>query len=226
MIKDREGNPIENPNQVISRIAVTDYRQSSTVYGEISSFNSGSMIPIVLTQPDVISPGKADSIDLVIDIAAEPSINSVMFSINADTNIFIQEALTLNTPQLKNLLDQTGVNLKLESDFCQIKGDNLKEYFSNYPNPFGNPQRPTTTITYYLKEDADVDIKIYSLIGELVWSRSFKADEPEGRKGSHDGDVTWDARNDQGYKILNGVYIVYIKTGTGETAMTKAAVIK
>ncbi len=226
MIKDREGNPIENPAQVISRISVTDYHQSNMVYGEVSNFSSGAMIPIVLTQPDVISSGKADSIDLVIDIAAEPSISSVMFSINADTNIFIQEALTLDEPQIKNLLDQTGVNLKLESDFCLIKGDNLKEYFTNYPNPFGNPQRPTTTITYYLKEDADVDIKIYSLIGELVWSRSFKANEPEGRKGSHDGDVTWDARNDQGYKVLNGVYIIYIKTGTGETAMTKAAVIK
>ncbi len=226
LITDHEGNLIENPEQVISRVVVTDYQRHNLIYGEVTNFNSGSWIPVYLSQPDTVYPGQVDSIDLVIDIAAEPTVNSVMFSINADTNIYIQEALTFNKPQLKNLLDETGVNLKLASDFCLIKGDNLKEYFSNYPNPFGNPRRQTTTITYYLTEDTDVDINIYTAIGELVWSRSFKANEPEGRRGSHDGDVIWDARNDEGYKVLNGVYVIYIKTGTGETAMTKAAVIK
>ncbi|HEX9973123.1 MAG TPA: hypothetical protein VGD14_13715 [bacterium] len=225
VIKDREGNSIDNPAQVISRIAVTDYQNPEIVYGSVTSFSPGGIIPIYLSQPDTIRAGEADSLDLIIDIAQEPAVTSVMFSIDVDTNsVFIQEAKTPYKPVLKGALDET--NFTLESDFCLIKGDNLKEYFCNYPNPFGNPERPTTTIPYYLKEDTDVEIKIYTLIGELVWSRSYKADEPQGRKGPHEGDVTWDARNDQGYRILNGVYIIYIKTGTGENAMTKAAVIK
>jgi len=225
-IKDRLGNPIENPAQVISRIAVTDYSDHDRIYGEVTSFTSGATIPLVLTQPDTVYPGRADSIDVIIDIAAEPTVNSVCFSVDGDSNIYVQEALTFNRPRLKNLLEQTGANLKLASDFCLVKADNLKEYFTNYPNPFGNPNRPTTTITYYLTEDTEVDIKIYTLIGELVWSRSYRASDPQGRKGPHDGDVIWDATNDKGYRVLNGVYIIYIKTGTGETAMTKAAVIK
>ena len=224
-ITDREGNAIENPAQVISRIAVTDYQNHEIVYGSVTSFSAGGDVAIYLSQPDTIRAGEADSLDLIIDIAPEPSLTSVMFSMVVDTNnVFIEEAKTTFKPELKGALDEK--NFTLESDFCLIKGDNLKEYFCNYPNPFGNPARPTTTIPYYLKEDTDVEIKIYTLVGELVWSRSYKADEPQGRKGPHDGDVTWDARNDQGYKVLNGVYIIYIKTGTGESAMTKAAVIK
>jgi hypothetical protein len=224
-IKDREGNAIENPAQVISRVAVTSYQNPEIVYGAVTNFNSGGIIPIYLSQPDTIRAGEADSLDLVIDIAQEPAITSIMFSIDVDTNsVFIQEAKTPYKPVLKGVLDQT--DFTLQSDFCLIKGDNLKEYFCNYPNPFGSPERLTTTIPYYLKEDTDVEIKIYTLIGELVWSRSYKADEPQGRKGPHDGDVIWDARNDQGFRVLNGVYIIYIKTGSGENAMTKAAVIK
>jgi hypothetical protein len=224
-IKDREGNPIENPAQVISRVAVVNYQNPEIVYGSASNFSSGGIVSIFMSQPDTIRAGEADSLDLVIDIAQEPAVTSVMFSIEVDTNnVFIQEAKTPYKPVLKGALDET--NFTLESDFCLIKGDNLKEYFCNYPNPFGSPERPTTTIPYYLKEDTDVEFKIYTLIGELVWSRTFKADTPQGKKGTHDGDVTWDARNDQGYRILNGVYIVYIKTGTGESAMTRTAVIK
>ena len=228
MVKDRQGNNIENPEQIISRIAVTDYHHSDVVYGEVTNFNSGAMVPIYLSKPVTIFPGAKDSIEMVIDIAQEPVLDNVMISIYSDTNIFIQEDLTFtqNKPRIEGANQESGVNLKLESDFCLIYGDNLKDFFANYPNPFGNPQRPTTTIRYYLKEDTDVDIKIYSLIGELVWSRSFRADEPGGRKGPHDGDLIWDARNDKGYKVLNGVYVIYIKTGTGESTMTKAAVIK
>jgi len=103
---------------------------------------------------------------------------------------------------------------------------NLKDSFLNYPNPFGSADKPITTITYYLKQDTDVDIKIYTLIGELVLSRSYTKNDAEGKEGTHDGDVTWDARNGQGYKVLNGVYIIYLNTGFGESVTTKAAVIK
>lgn len=224
-ITDRERKPIENPAQVISRVAITNYRNPAIVYGSVTNFNTGGIIPINLSRPDTIRAGEADSLDLVIDIAPEPAITSVMFSLAVDTNnVFIQEAKTPYKPVLRGALDET--NFTLESDFCLIKGDNLKDYFCNYPNPFGSHERPTTAIPYYLKEDADVEIKIYTLIGELVWSRSYKANEPQGRKGPHDGDVIWDARNNQGDRILNGVYIIYIKTGAGENAMTKAAVIK
>lgn len=225
-VKDRTGQPIEQPGQAISRIAVTNYNNPDLVYGAVTEFNNGGVIPINLAQPDTIYPAEADSIDLIIDIAENATVNDIMLCLEADSSIFILEDKTFNKPQLTDLTGKTGIDLKLESDFKVVMGDNVEESFANYPNPFGSPDKPTTTITYYLKEDADVDIKIYTLIGELVWSRSFKAGEPEARQGMHDGDVIWDATNDRGHKILNGVYVIYFKAGNGETSMTKAAVIK
>ncbi|MFZ5516291.1 MAG: hypothetical protein ACOY90_06610 [Candidatus Zhuqueibacterota bacterium] len=225
-LKNRLGQPIDQPGHALSRIAVTSYSDAGKVYGSVTDFAASSLIPIYLALPDTIYPDEADSIDLVIDIAQSASATDIMLSLEADSSILILEANTLNQPQLTDLSGQTGAALELESDFAVVLGDNLKQTFMNYPNPFGSPDRKTTTITYYLKEDTDVDIKIYTLIGELVWSRSYRAGERQARQGIHDGDVIWDGTNDRGYKVLNGVYVIYFKSAKGETAMTKAAVIK
>jgi len=74
-VNDRQGNDVENPEQIISRITVTDYHRSDIVLGEVSSFNSGAMVPLYLSKPDTIYPGATDSIDLVIDIANEPVLD-------------------------------------------------------------------------------------------------------------------------------------------------------
>jgi len=223
-LTDREGNNLAAPEQMISRIAICSYSNPENVFGEVTSFETGSMIRILFTLPDTILPDEADSLDLIVDIAESPEKQSLLISIPADTNIFIREASTLAMPLFEG--DFAEGNFQVESDFIRILGDNLKESFGNYPNPFGNPDRKTTTITYYLKEDTEVEIKIYTLIGELVWSRLYPLGDARSKKGTHEGDVTWDARNDKGYKVLNGVYIIYLKTGYGETATTKAAVIK
>lgn len=225
LLKDRTGILVNDPAQVISRIAVCKYSDNETIYGAVNDFSSGSMVTIMFAQPDTIHPDQADSINIVVDIASAPQLQDLRLFIPSDTSIFIGEALTFNRPVIE--LENSSGNFEIESDFIVILGNNLKESFGNYPNPFGaKGQRPVTTITYYLKEDTDVQIKIYTLIGELVWSRSFTANDPEGRKGTHAGDVTWDARNDQRNKVLNGIYVIYIKTGFGESATTKAAVIK
>ena len=110
----------------------------------------------------------------------------------------------------------------------------LKESFCNYPNPFGSSDAPVTKIVYYLKNNVDVDLKIYSLIGELVTSKSYSQYELEGQAGMHDENyfgtggppIYWDGRNDDGHQVLNGVYIALFSTSEGETVTTKIAVIK
>ncbi|MEJ2626930.1 MAG: hypothetical protein P8078_00010 [bacterium] len=71
--------------------------------------------------------------------------------------------------------------------------------------------------------------RIYNLIGELVWSKTFSNTDPEGRKGYHSrgsNQVDWDGTNDNGYAVLNGVYILVMETGAGEVKKTKIAVVK
>ena len=39
-------------------------------------------------------------------------------------------------------------------------------------------------------------------------------------------DIVWNGENLDGQTVLNGVYIAFIKTGYGESALTKVAVVK
>jgi hypothetical protein len=123
-----------------------------------------------------------------------------------------------NGQNLEVINIKSNPSVVIESDFGKA--------FSNYPNPFGNPNRPQTKFIFYLDQDSDIDIKIYSLIGELVWSCSYTASDPQGKRGHHEGDIVWDGRNERGYVVLNGVYIARIATGYGKSALTKIAVIK
>jgi hypothetical protein len=92
------------------------------------------------------------------------------------------------------------------------------------PNPFGQPGKEETTIRYFLEEPSDVSIKIYTLIGELVWSLELSATDPRASAGPHA--VIWRALNDQNRKILNGVYLLMLETDQGITGKFKLAVVK
>jgi len=127
------------------------------------------------------------------------------------------------------LKNETGQNisvLDIKSNSTVVIESDFDKAFRNFPNPFGVPARPLTKFIYYLDQDSDVSVRIYTLIGELVWSSSYSASDPQGKRGTHEGDIFWDGRNEKGYKVLNGVYIARISTGYGKSALTKIAVIK
>jgi hypothetical protein len=88
----------------------------------------------------------------------------------------------------------------------------------SYPNPF-NPLAEPTRISYVLKEKAKVTVSIYSLIGDLVWSGTYKEGQPGGMGSptGHLNEVVWDGYNDMGRMVGNGGYVVKI------TAETKGA---
>ena len=113
----------------------------------------------------------------------------------------------------------------LTSDFSVIIGSDIRSSFFNYPNPFGYTSRPDTRFNYNLEEDSDITIRIYTLLGELVWSRAFKASDPEGKAGNHDGDIIWDGTNGKAQRVLNGVYVAVLKTKS-DKAITKIAITR
>ncbi|OQX96069.1 hypothetical protein B6I21_02150 [candidate division KSB1 bacterium 4572_119] len=85
----------------------------------------------------------------------------------------------------------------------------------NYPNPTeGN----NTAIRYYLKESADVDIRIYDMAGELI-SQLPGTGYPE-----IDNEVTWDITD-----VQSGVYLARVRAESARetnTVIIKIAVIK
>ncbi len=67
----------------------------------------------------------------------------------------------------------------------------------NYPNPF----RETTTFTFFLTQDADVEIKIYTVSGQLIQTVEYMS----AARGFNM--VEWDGRDAQGDVPANGVYL-------------------
>jgi hypothetical protein len=90
------------------------------------------------------------------------------------------------------------------------------------PNPFG-PGRESARLAYVLAGDAKVEIEIFTLLGDRVWSRSVPAGDPGGRVGLNT--IAWDGRNAAGDLVRNGVYHCRIRGG-GIDAMVKVAAIR
>ena len=123
----------------------------------------------------------------------------------------------------------SGISVVIEEDF--------EVAFLNYPNPFGTNGRERTKFVYYLEQDTDVELQLFTLTGALVWSQKFSAIDPEGLKGMHEDGyygsggeggppIWWDGKNASGDRVLNGVYIAVLTTGSGQQTTTKVAVLK
>jgi len=104
-----------------------------------------------------------------------------------------------------------------------------EEAFITYPNPFGKNQ-DYANIRFYMETGGDVEIRIFTLVGELVWTKIVQGETA----GSHDGAVEtqyrWDGKNDKGYTVLNGVYLCVLRVkeqgGGTKTYTKKVAYIK
>ncbi len=93
--------------------------------------------------------------------------------------------------------------------------DMLRYKLTNYPNPFN----PTTTISYQLPEQSDVELSIYNLKGEKI----ITLDKGTKEKGKYS--VVWNGLDKNGKKVPSGVYFYRIKAGKF-TAAKKMILLK
>jgi len=105
--------------------------------------------------------------------------------------------------------------------------------FENWPNPF-NPGIESTKIHYFLDEDSSIEMKIYSMFGNLVWSKNITPGEI-GAGGELHGvggagnTVTWNGRTKDGHIAGAGLYVVkmVVTNSAGTNTFTrKIAVVK
>jgi hypothetical protein len=105
-----------------------------------------------------------------------------------------------------------------------IISKNPEEAYRTYPNPFGRIQEHAN-IRFYLEKASDVEIRIFTLVGELVWTRIVKGETRGIHDGRNESVYRWDGRNDRGTKVLNGVYLCVLRAN-GKSLITKIAYIK
>ena len=76
----------------------------------------------------------------------------------------------------------------------------------NYPNPLN----PDTWIPYQLMKESQVEIKIYTLTGQLVRTLDL-GHKPAGLYMTKSRAAHWDGRNQHGEEVVSGMYLYSIE---------------
>ena len=82
-------------------------------------------------------------------------------------------------------------------------------HLSNFPNPFN----PTTTISYQLPENSEVELAIYNLKGQKV---KQLVSNSAGQLSAGQHSVVWNGKDDNGKSVSSGIYFYKLKTGNYE----------
>ncbi len=175
---------------------------------------------------DVIPPGEKHELVILVDIAPDaPNRNFIVgldgvFAFQKVGNDYFAVDVT---DSIGNPLD-TLKNQVASVPLTTIPSDPAKA-FGNYPNPFGY-NVPYTRFVFYMEDNGDAELRIYTLLGELVWKKELKGLS----RGLYDGQIRWDGRNERGHEVLNGVYLAILRVryqnGQTKTFKTKVAFIK
>lgn len=96
------------------------------------------------------------------------------------------------------------------NDAGQPEGFVLKQ---NYPNPFN----PSTAISYQLSAISEVELSVYSLLGQKVKTLVNKELPP----GEYE--VQWDGRDSNGHQAASGIYLYRLQSG--DQVQTKKMVL-
>jgi flagellar hook assembly protein FlgD len=133
---------------------------------------------------------------LLAATAASQDIQMHTFSFNTDFSVS-----SVSNTQLRGTVGEAVVGITKGSmfavgsgflvDFGVIEHSTLPRAYTlmqNYPNPFNS----TTTIRYDLPKSANVSLKIYNILGQLV------ATLVDGRKEAGHYQITWNANSASG----------------------------
>ena len=234
-VLDQNGMPINNPQNLVSRIVLANpayFHSLKKGNGEPKVFaelpiTSGMSNPIPISFSNImqIDPGSTDSLVVYVDIASNAPNKS--FSIQVGS-ITAYEHSRENPVQV---VDPDGRlfspdNPVGSSIHITVVAKEVEKIFGNYPNPFGSTV-PTTKFVFWAEDAGTAELRIYTLMGGLVYSHSVSL--PEGNK-LYDGLITWDGKNNVGREVLNGVYLAILKVryknGQTRSFKTKVAYIK
>ncbi|MGQ9609059.1 MAG: C10 family peptidase [bacterium] len=172
------------------------------LWGSIDSKspNLNSITMVLKVDGKVKSTAKIKSID-----------NEVFYSIDVPVNVDNSEIYIDTGDSTETIKDIPSGNSGQVIRFDLILKTPIKEskLYQNYPNPFN----PETWIPFQLKEDADVEIKIYNLAGQCI--RTLKLGyKTAGIYLKKDESAYWNGKNDLGEFVSSGVYFYSINTNS------------
>jgi len=192
-----------------------------------SDLNSADTVRFNFENPPVLEPGQSLEFAFRLTVSAGAEIGNFSFSLNSDhiAGSVLEEGVP--TIPLVGVSARGELEIIVGNPTVLLENDFLSS-ISIYPNPF-NPREGPVRIDYNLDTDSDLELRIFTLVGEPVWSRSYSASDPLGSAGLHtyDSAIMWDGKNDSGHEVRSGVYIcVFKNNSSGEEEKLKIAVVK
>jgi alpha-N-arabinofuranosidase len=126
----------------------------------------------------------------------QPATSYIYRVSGADTagNISQQQAGSFVTASPRSGSEEPSDNAPVPSEFV---------LWQNFPNPFN----ARTSLQYQIPRDAEVDVKIYNSLGQLVKTLLHERQMP-GQYQLH-----WDGRDDRGREVASGIYLCYLHAG-------------
>ncbi|KAA0224035.1 hypothetical protein EDS67_24855 [candidate division KSB1 bacterium] len=228
-VRTRQGKNIP-PGALFKALRLVDADQADKIYGERALTPAEQSNPVqltLLTDSVEVGFGPPRRVALQADLVESDTTKSFMIAFDESNDV---AAIDKDSRKPIDVIDEnnrTGSAFQINSAISVLFDAELATFY-NYPNPFRPPETNSgsegTRFLYNLSQDSPVEFKIFTLLGELVWEKTFQATDPQGRRGSHD-DIIWNGFNGAGRRVLNGVYLAVIKTHAG-IATTKVAVVK
>jgi hypothetical protein len=171
--------------------------------------NRNGLISNELFGTDDLTP---DSLGLIYLQEKEkaPPLDTIIINMDSVINANKMNPSNINT--IKNSYKNARLIEKILKEGADLnKGEiinpNIPKEFSlsqNYPNPFN----PKTNIEYGLKQDVQVKITVYDIMGRIV-KTLVNEYQTAGYKS-----VIWDGTNSSNSEISSGVYFYKIEAGS------------
>lgn len=206
-----DGAPAASAGTAFASIALRD--AAGTIVAQAAS-PAGNPVTLALSPPLSLS---AASESLWVEVAAAPqtSARTLALRLAAAADVAVLDDLT-GTP-----VSVTGAG---GLAFAPLTSPLLTLFTAahGYPNPF-HADREAIRLSYLLAQDGAVQLKIYTLLGDLVREVSLPAGGAGGARGLNE--VTWDGRNGNGEPVRAGVYVARIE-GAGVREQIKVGVLR
>jgi hypothetical protein len=107
----------------------------------------------------------------------------------------------MSNPEIKSMVDSVFVPDSATSVNDKVNSPGSFYLLGNYPNPFN----PSTTISFFIPANDNVEINIYNILGIKV--KSLLSERLN--TGAHN--ISWNGKNDYGSQLTSGIYLYRIK---------------
>jgi len=110
-----------------------------------------------------------------------------------------------------SIIESNFSNNIIEKQIVVSDNNLLLKNIVAYPNPLNlESDNGELYLAYKISKDANVFVKLYSIIGELIWTKEFLIGQKGGKLGQNRDIPVWNGKNEHGETVSAGVYFCHV----------------